>query len=114
MVSMKLRCPACGASGEVRGTEEAFEVRGQWPEGHWPVRKCRACGAGIIVKPGIGRARGKLIEPELWAKMEAHFEQEMARLRGERDSRAVSAAAEAQDHEDERAPSELERASDRL
>jgi uncharacterized Zn finger protein len=58
---MQLSCPTCGQSGEIKGTDEFFETRGQWPDGHWPVRKCRSCGAGIIVKPGFRKARATLI-----------------------------------------------------
>lgn len=71
----QLKCPACGARGEVRETEEHFEVRGQWPDGHWPVRKCRQCGVGLIVKmriapPGV---KAKRIDDATWAAMEASW-----------------------------------------
>lgn len=68
-----LTCPSCGHSGEIRGTEDYFEVRGRSPEGHWPVRKCRACGDGIIVKPRlffIGGARALRIPDETWVRMQ--------------------------------------------
>ena len=56
-------------------SEEAFEPRGQWPDGHYPVRKCRQCGAGIIVRPKflIFGARPVLIPDETWSKMEREF-----------------------------------------
>ena len=65
-----MKCPHCGAKGDVKGTEDHFEVRGQWPDGHWPVRKCRACGGGMIVKPGLRGMRAKPIDHDLWERME--------------------------------------------
>src|SRR4051812_35663738 len=109
---MKLRCPNCGFTGEVKGADAFFESRGQWPGGHWPIRKCRSCGAGIIVKPGIGRARGKLIEPGLWAEMEAYFEQKIAGFRRDDvETSTAEAAANGHPGDDGPTPSELERAS---
>src|SRR5262245_8296814 len=78
---VKLTCPVCGHSGEVRGTGEYFEARGQWPAGHWPVRECRGCGAGTIVKPGLRKARAKLIDGATWAEMQRQFNAAMADLR---------------------------------
>jgi transcription elongation factor Elf1 len=75
----KLTCPGCGHQGEVRGTDEHFEPRGQWPEGHKPVRKCRACGGGIIVRFRflIFRPYGERIPDDLWANMDRHFQREV-------------------------------------
>ena len=74
-----LTCPECGHAGEIRGTEEFFEVRGQWPNGHYPVRKCRACGRGIIVRPRflIFGTRPVVIPDDTWSKMERLFYKEM-------------------------------------
>jgi hypothetical protein len=71
-----MTCPACGVSGELRGTEEHFEPRGQWPDGHYPVRRCKACGAGIIVRPRflLFGARPQLIPDETWSKMDREFQ----------------------------------------
>lgn len=73
-----LKCPACRAKGEVRGTEEFFEVRGRWPGNDygWPVLKCRACGAGLIGKPRLVApgVRATVIDAETWARMEAMWE----------------------------------------
>jgi hypothetical protein len=67
----KLKCPACGNEGELRGTEEFFEIRGKWPDGHLPVRKCQECGHGLIVKPRLFLpARAQVIPDDTWAKME--------------------------------------------
>jgi DNA-directed RNA polymerase subunit RPC12/RpoP len=76
-----LTCPACSHSGEIRLSDEAFEPRGQWPEGHYPVRKCRACGAGIIVRPRflIFGTRPILIPHDVWAKMDRMFLRETGR-----------------------------------
>ena len=80
----KVRCPSCGLKGEVRGTEEFFEVRGQHPTSRMPVRKCRNCGAGFEVKPGFlvlfGSANARAIPPDFWRRMEAswrRFEESM-------------------------------------
>jgi hypothetical protein len=49
-----VKCPTCGAKGEARGTDEFFQVRGRTPDDYgWPIRKCRACGAGLILRPRI-------------------------------------------------------------
>jgi hypothetical protein len=71
----ELKCPVCGHQGEVRGTEEFFEARGQWPDGHMPVRKCRGCGAGLIVKPRFfpPGAKATVIPDDTWAQMEAYW-----------------------------------------
>ena len=43
-----LKCPACRTKGEVRGTEEFYEVRGRWPGNDygWPVLKCQRVRGG--------------------------------------------------------------------
>jgi DNA-directed RNA polymerase subunit RPC12/RpoP len=69
-----LKCPECGVRGEVKGTEDSFEVRSRWPfspEG-WPVRKCRSCGSGLIVKPRLfpPGAKASLIPSDTWQEME--------------------------------------------
>lgn len=62
-----IKCPNCGNVG---GTgSDAFQVRGTW-QGK-PVRKCSTCGSGMTV--GFPK-RVKLLEPELWARMEASWE----------------------------------------
>lgn len=73
-----LKCPACGARGEVRGTEEFFEERGQWPDGHMPVRKCLACGGGLIVRPRVfpPGAQAQVIPSDIWVKMESAWDEE--------------------------------------
>lgn len=72
-----LTCRSCRSKGDVRD-EEAFEVRGQWPAGHWPVRKCRACGAGLIVKPRLfpPGVKGKVIPGTMWTQMEEMWDSE--------------------------------------
>ena len=87
----QLKCPSCNSRGEVRETEEFYEVRGVWPDGHWPVRKCRNCGAGLIVKirlapPG---AKAKRIDDATWAAMEASWHLSLGNT-----SRATSAKNE--------------------
>ena len=47
-------------------------MRGQWPDGGWPVRKCRVCGVGIIVKPRLvppGYKAVRISDPT-WKEME--------------------------------------------
>src|SRR5256885_1106211 len=63
---MKIRCPNCGNRGETRLDSDAFDARGMY-EGK-PVRKCRQCGAGVFVLPP---RRVKLIDPQLWHRIEA-------------------------------------------
>lgn len=49
-----------------------FEVRGQMPDGHWPVRKCVECGLGLFAKPDAsGQAVLTGIDAAEWAAMEA-------------------------------------------
>jgi hypothetical protein len=66
-----LTCPRCGNSGDMRGDDGAFEVA--WPSarGHFPVRKCTECGAGIIVRPKfLCGTRTTLIPDDTWHRME--------------------------------------------
>jgi hypothetical protein len=72
--SKNLTCPSCGAVGSVRG-EDAFEVRGRFPDGHLPVRKCNACGAGLVVTICIfpRSSRATAIPSDLWARMDAEW-----------------------------------------
>ena len=72
-------CPACGHSGEIKGTEEHFESRGQWPDGHWFARKCRGCDGGVIIKAGLRGWRVKVIEPSVWQWMEEAYSAALAR-----------------------------------
>ncbi len=68
-----LKCPACGAKGEVRATEESFEVRGRTSDDWgWPIRKCRACGNGLIVKPRTfpPGVKAEVIPVGTWQAME--------------------------------------------
>jgi hypothetical protein len=67
-----LTCPKCGNSGKIRGSEAAFEPRGDRPGGHWPIRKCRQCGAGIIVRSRFlfFGTRPTLIPDNTWRGME--------------------------------------------
>jgi hypothetical protein len=73
-----IRCPSCGSKGEVRGTEEFFEVRGRHPTSPWPVRKCIQCGAGFELMPRLlvlwPWPKARLIPPEFWREMEASWD----------------------------------------
>jgi len=65
-----ITCPGCGNRGRIGVTrvEEgplAFLVRGHL--GARPVVKCTACGRGIFDRPLFGP---KLIEPDLWQRMQ--------------------------------------------
>jgi DNA-directed RNA polymerase subunit RPC12/RpoP len=72
------KCPHCGFKGELRGTEEFFERRGQWPDGHWPVRRCRNCGGGFLVRPRLfpPGLRTEAISGETWQRMEQLWEEQ--------------------------------------
>ncbi len=76
----QLKCPSCGNRGEVRGTEEFFAVRGRDPSSEygWPVRKCLACGAGLVVRPRAfpPGTKATLIDSVTWSKMETAWEEE--------------------------------------
>jgi hypothetical protein len=68
-----LTCPRCGNSGAMYGAGAVFED--VWPvtRGHLPVRQCKECGAGIIVRPkfvGSG-TRASLIADDTWGAMKA-------------------------------------------
>ena len=67
---MEITCPKCGNRGEIRGTEEHFEVRGQF-QGK-AVRKCQKCGAGVTV--GAFLRKAKLIPDDLWKKMQESWD----------------------------------------
>jgi hypothetical protein len=51
-------------------------VRGRWPDGHLPVRKCNACGAGIIMRLHLlpRRTEATAIPSDTWARMEAEWD----------------------------------------
>jgi hypothetical protein len=69
-----LTCPRCGNSGAIRGGDDCFDC--VWPttRGHFPVRKCRKCGAGIIVRPKLlWGTRPTLIPDDTWRRMEQTF-----------------------------------------
>lgn len=78
---MKAICPACGHSGELRGTDEFFEPRGQHPQSRMPVRRCRSCGAGFearprfFVLPFLG-VKTRQIPDHFWSQMEEVWERE--------------------------------------
>jgi hypothetical protein len=71
--SQTLTCPTCGAVGlDERGAAGAevnpvFEIRGQ--DRGKPVRKCRSCGGGFLIR---GR-RTDPIPSDRWRQMEALF-----------------------------------------
>ena len=71
-----LTCPRCGNSGAIRADDGCFDA--VWPlaRGHFPVRKCRQCGAGIIVRPKFPcGTRSSLIPDDAWRRMEETFAQ---------------------------------------
>lgn len=70
-----LRCPNCGNKGEVQHDEERFAFRGEWPDGHYPVRKCMHCGKGLILKPKFlfFGSQPELVPEQDWARMEAEY-----------------------------------------
>jgi hypothetical protein len=67
-----LTCPRCANSGEIRGDDGSFEDVWPMARGHFPVRKCRECGAAIIVSPKflICGTRATLIPDDTWRRME--------------------------------------------
>ena len=67
----KIRCPSCNNEGRTELGSDAFQVRGTWPGK--PVRKCLRCGAGITISPP---KHVKLIEPELWGRMQESWARE--------------------------------------
>jgi ribosomal protein S27AE len=70
-----LTCPRCGNSGALRNDDTCFEDLWPLTRGHLPVRECRQCGAGIIVRPTFGscRTRATLIADDTWSAMKATF-----------------------------------------
>lgn len=71
VVAKRIKCPACGARGEV-GDDVTFEIRGQF-QGR-AVQKCLGCGSGIFVKPPLGRT--EVIPADLWRKMQERWVEE--------------------------------------
>jgi hypothetical protein len=69
-----LTCPRCGNSGAMRGDDRAFEPVWQAAREHFPVRRCRQCGAGIIICPRfLVGMRPTLIPDDNWHRMEQMF-----------------------------------------
>jgi hypothetical protein len=56
----------------MRGDDRSFEDVWPMARGHLPVRRCRECGAGIIVSPKflICGTRTTLIPDDTWRRME--------------------------------------------
>src|SRR3954465_13731771 len=75
-----LTCPECRTERDARDTE-AFAVRGRLPDGHWPVRKCCNCGAGLVVRPRLGVLifwpKAEAIHPETWRQMERYWREKV-------------------------------------
>jgi len=74
-------CPSCGNRGEATTDDSgAFEVRGIF-QGK-AVRKCKKCGAGLLIGLFSGALWGKpkIIPSEQWAKMEDEFEKKMKEM----------------------------------
>jgi predicted RNA-binding Zn-ribbon protein involved in translation (DUF1610 family) len=69
-----LTCPRCGNRGEIRANGGAFEAAWPLARGHFPVRRCRECGAGIIVRPKfLVGTRPTLIPDDTWRRMQETF-----------------------------------------
>ena len=69
-----LTCPRCGNRGELRGDDRAFEAVWAAAREHFPVRRCKQCGAGIIVCPRFPLGtRPTLIPDDNWHRMEQMF-----------------------------------------
>lgn len=66
-----IACPSCGASGSTTIDSTSFEIRGQWRGKS--VRRCRACGAGMTVHLGFRGVKAKLLDEELWARMQVEW-----------------------------------------
>lgn len=70
-----LTCPRCANSGEIRHDDRCIEA--VWPEarGHFPVRRCKECGTGIIVRSKffICGTRSTLIPDDAWRRIEEKF-----------------------------------------
>jgi hypothetical protein len=65
-----IRCPSCHHEGYDRGGDHAaFEDRGRL--GGHPVRKCLACGSGLIVRGH----RFEAIASDSWQALEKRFEE---------------------------------------
>ena len=104
---MRLRCPVCDHNGEIKGTDEFFETRGQWQGA--PVRRCRGCGSGLIVR-GLLRPKAEVIPDDLWERMQASFDRAASLKRGYAEDRfdprdaALEPAADRLDAEIEASP----------
>ena len=66
-----ITCPSCRVKGPSESGSPEFETRGQW-KGK-PVRKCRACGAGMTVRLGFTGVKTNQIEKGLWSRMEQEW-----------------------------------------
>ncbi len=74
-VAKKIRCPGCGAVGEIAPYDDVvFAGRGRL--GNKSVAKCRKCGGGILfgVISMMLLGRVSLIRPEQWKAMEQEWE----------------------------------------
>lgn len=79
-MARQVKCPACGAVGEVAPFDrEVFVGRGQ-VKGK-PVVKCLRCGSGLFIGlfSGVFVGRPKVIPAELWSWMEEQWEARFGR-----------------------------------
>src|SRR5256885_11539102 len=83
----RLTCPVCGQRGDVR-SEEFFETRGRMPNRGMPVKRCRSCGSGLIVRPRVfpPGTKAEVIPAGAWQKMEASWSREFGPEDGEEES----------------------------
>ena len=67
-----INCPHCGERGSLGAHGRLFEERGALPDGGDPVYRCVNCGCGIATKRRRGRPgmRARLIDPDVWGRME--------------------------------------------
>jgi hypothetical protein len=76
-LSRALTCPACRERGAIGGHGGLFEVRGQ-TEDQQQIVRCAACLSGIVIRErrALSRRGGRLIDPELWTRMELAWDRE--------------------------------------
>ena len=65
-------CPQCGERGSLGAHGRLFEERGTLPDGDDLVYRCVNCGCGIATRRRRGRLgiRARLIDPDVWGRME--------------------------------------------
>lgn len=73
-----INCPQCGERGSLGAHGRLFESRGTLPDTDDEVYRCVNCGCGVATRRRRGRlgTRARMIDPDVWGRMEYRWGRE--------------------------------------